>query len=70
VDTKKTIGRNVNKLRLAANLTQEELCGRAEIDRSYLQRLEKGTSSPTLDVLVKLKNALSCTWLDLLNKID
>ena len=46
-------------------MTQEQLCELAEIDRSYLQRIEKGTSSPTVDVAVRLRKALGSSWDDL-----
>ena len=43
-------------------MTQEQLCERAEIDRSYLQRIENGTSNPTVEVAHRLKQALKCSW--------
>jgi transcriptional regulator with XRE-family HTH domain len=52
----------VSRLRIQAGLTQEILCERAEIDRSYLQRIEKGTSSPTVKVAIRLRKALECEW--------
>ena len=70
VDTKKAIGRNLSKLRGASGLTQERLCELADIDRSYLQRLEKGQFNPTLEVLTRLKKAFKCSWDDLLHRID
>ncbi|MDR1146299.1 MAG: helix-turn-helix domain-containing protein [Verrucomicrobiales bacterium] len=69
MDCNKAIGQNLNRLRLRAQLTQEQLCELAEVDRSYLQRLEKGSSSPTLEVMVRIKKALNCNWAELLRKI-
>lgn len=46
-------------------MTQEDLCERAEIDRSYLQRIENGTSNPTIEVAHRLKQALKCEWADI-----
>ncbi len=51
-------------------MTQEELCGKAEIDRSYLQRIENGGSSPTLEVASRLRKALQCDWNELLQGLD
>ncbi len=52
----------MSRLRIQAGLTQERLCEKAEIDRSYLQRIEKGTSNPTVDVTIRLRKALGCEW--------
>ena len=63
-------GRNLVHLRFQANLTQEQLCEKANIDRSYLQRMERASSNPTLKVLARLKNALGCSWDVLLRGIE
>ncbi|XHR28746.1 MAG: helix-turn-helix domain-containing protein [Chthoniobacteraceae bacterium] len=60
-------GRNISRLRLERSLTQNRLCELAEIDRSYLQRIEKGQFQPTLPVILRLKRALDCSW-DMLMK--
>jgi DNA-binding XRE family transcriptional regulator len=65
VPTRKIFGQNVSRLRAEAGLTQEQLCELAEIDRSYLQRIEKGTSEPTVSVALRLRLALKCSWDDL-----
>jgi transcriptional regulator with XRE-family HTH domain len=43
-----------------ANLTQEQLAERADIDRSFMQKIEAGTSTPTVEVLVRLRRAVKC----------
>ena len=63
-------GQKVNRLRTKRQLTQEQLCEAAEIDRSYLQRIESGSSSPTIDVALRLKQALKCTWDQLFEDLD
>jgi transcriptional regulator with XRE-family HTH domain len=63
-------GQTVNRLRTQRHLTQEQLCEAAEIDRSYLQRIESGASSPTIDVALRLKKALKCTWDQLFEDLD
>ncbi len=63
-------GQTVNRLRTHRQLTQEQLCEAAEIDRSYLQRIESGSSSPTIDVALRLKKALKCTWDQLFEDLD
>ena len=51
-------------------MTQEQLCERAEIDRSYLQRIEKGTSSPTIEVVIRLRSALESSWDELFEGLE
>ena len=60
------LGRNVNRLRMAQGLTQEELADQSRIDRRQLQRIEAGTANPGVEMLVRLRKALDCSWLDLL----
>ena len=67
---RKSFGQNVSRLRVEAGLTQEELCEKAEIDRSYLQRIENGSSSPTVEVAVRIKRALGTLWETLLDGCD
>jgi len=62
-------GRNVSRLRALRGLTQDKLAEKAEIDRSYLQRIEKGTSNPTIETAVRLSRALNCSWDDLLREL-
>ena len=63
-------GRNLSRLRTEAGLTQEQLCELAEIDRSYLQRVEAGNSQPTVAVAARLRKALRCSWDELMQGID
>lgn len=70
VKAKKILGRNLNKLRTQKKLTQVLLADLAAIDRRYLQRIEAGESSPTIEVLAKLKRALGCSWNELLKDVE
>jgi transcriptional regulator with XRE-family HTH domain len=56
----KTIGKNISQLRKARNMTQEDLCGLAQIDRSYLSELENGKMNVTIKSLVTIAQALDC----------
>lgn len=51
-------GQNVRKERLARGLTQQELAGRLEMERSYLSELERGRRNPTVRVLGALAQVL------------
>ena len=61
----KAFGQRIHALRQQAQLTQEQLCERADIDRSYIQRIEAGLRTPSVEVVVKLQKALKCDWEDL-----
>lgn len=52
------LGRRVADLRKARGMSQEALAEDAMIGTSYLSRIEAGTRKPTLDVLMKMAEAL------------
>jgi len=54
------IGKNIARLRKERGLTQEDLCGLAEIDRSYLSEIENGKMNVTIKSLVVIAKALKC----------
>ena len=62
----KIIGSNIVERRKIKNLTQEDLCGLAQIDRSYLSEIENGKMNVTIKSLVTIANALECTLEDLI----
>jgi transcriptional regulator with XRE-family HTH domain len=49
---------NLRRLRHQKGLSQEEMAFSAEINRTYLSRLEKGVSYPGLEIIAKLANVL------------
>jgi transcriptional regulator with XRE-family HTH domain len=61
----KIIGNNIARLRKKKELTQEDLCGMAQIDRSYLSELENGKMNVTIGSLVKIANALEVKLMDI-----
>ena len=54
------IGNKIRELRLAQNLTQEQLARKAGILRITLSRIELGKYSVGVDILSKIANALDC----------
>jgi transcriptional regulator with XRE-family HTH domain len=52
------VARNIRRLRVDRGLSQEVLAVDAEIDRTYVSRLERGLENPTVAVLEKLAGAL------------
>jgi len=58
----KIFGKNVVKLRMKQQMTQETLAERAEISHRYLQSIEAGMKQPSVNVAVRIRSALKCTW--------
>ncbi|MEN5115493.1 helix-turn-helix transcriptional regulator [Brevundimonas diminuta] len=52
------LGKRVRELRIAADLSQEELAFRANMKRSYVSDLERGTRNPSVRALGRLATAL------------
>lgn len=55
------LGMNIQKERKRKNITQEELSGDVGVSRNYLSLIETGKRKVTLDVLVRITDALECT---------
>ncbi|HEX4113523.1 MAG TPA: helix-turn-helix transcriptional regulator [Stellaceae bacterium] len=49
---------NLRRLRVARGIAQEALAVDAEIDRTYVSRLERNLENPTVAVLERIANAL------------
>lgn len=58
METKELIGNRIKELRKKKGLSQEQLSEKAEITPNYLSRVERGTENPTLDMFIRLANAL------------
>lgn len=52
------IGVNVRRLRKQAELSQEELAARAEIEMRYLGGIERGEQNPSVKILERIAKAL------------
>lgn len=55
----KNIGSTVRKYRLKQNMSQQDLAGDADMERSYISAVENGRKNIRVDTLVRLANALS-----------
>lgn len=58
MDLRDVLALNLRRLRAAKGLAQDDLAYEAEVSRSYLSQLEKGTFYASLKILEKLANAL------------
>jgi transcriptional regulator with XRE-family HTH domain len=59
MNTKQSIGRRIKVLRRKRGLSQEEVASKADISPNYVSRMERGTENPTLDMLIKISEALN-----------
>lgn len=58
MDVQKLVGSNIQKLRLAAKISQEELAACMDVDQAYVSRLEAGEKNPTISTLQAAAMAL------------
>ncbi len=65
MNTKQSIGRRIKVLRKKRELSQEEVASKADISPNYVSRMERGTENPTLDMLIKISEALNVELWDL-----
>lgn len=68
MDVREQVGRNLRYLRHKAGLSQEELAFRAELNRGYVNGIERYVRNPTITVLEKLARALGVEIVDFLAK--
>jgi transcriptional regulator with XRE-family HTH domain len=57
-DVRRMVGRNVQRLRIAAGLSQAALAERMGVDRAYVSGLELGQRNPTVVTLWHIAEAL------------
>ena len=62
------LGAAIRRLRLAQSVSQERLALIAEVDRSYMGRIERGDNAVAVLTLVKLAAALDTTASDLMQQ--
>ena len=65
-DLRQAFAANLRRLRHAKGISQEDLAYSAEVNRSYLSKLEKGVSYPGLEIIAKLANVLGVEPAELL----
>lgn len=70
MDVAARFGDNLFRARKRSGLSQEELGFRAELHRTEIGLLERGSRIPRIDTLVKLAGALSVSPLELIAGID
>lgn len=67
MDSLKKIGRKIAAARQEKRLTQEDLAGLTEMDRSYLSEIENGRKNMSVEVLLRIAKALKLRPSELLD---
>jgi transcriptional regulator with XRE-family HTH domain len=67
MDMRKLVGRNVERLRRAKGMTQEQLAERSGFSQQYISGLENGRRNPTIVTLYEIAVALDALPVDFLN---
>ena len=62
----KRVGRNVQRLRGEANLTQEAFAEEIGVSPRYIQSIEAGTGLPSLTIADAMRQVLKTSWNTLL----
>lgn len=68
MDVRKRVGRNVRRLRVESELTQEELADKAGIHQTYLSGVEGGKRNPSVVVLDRIASGLGVDIAKLLER--
>jgi len=63
-------GSAIRDARTSADVSQEALALASGVERSYLGRIERGQSMPTLFVVLKLARALKISSGDIVEQVD
>jgi len=65
----KLFGRNIKTARVRRDINQERLCELANIDRSYLSRVENGNCKVALEKVYEISAALECPLSEILPEV-
>jgi transcriptional regulator with XRE-family HTH domain len=65
-DVRVQFGEALRKAREKAGISQEELCERAGVHRTFVSLIERGKRNVTLQTIEKLAKSLGCRMADLM----
>lgn len=68
MDAQALVAFNLRRLRVARGLSQEALAVDADIDRTYVSRLERSLENPSVAVLSRLAAALNIDIAEFFNR--
>lgn len=64
------VGKNIRRIRVGLNVSQEQLAFDASVDRSYLGGIERCEENPSVDTLDKIADVLNVPLSELFNPIN
>ncbi|OPH84521.1 helix-turn-helix domain-containing protein [Nitrobacter vulgaris] len=68
MDYRQVFAANLRRIRHEKGISQEELAYEAEVNRTYMSKVEKGDTWVGLEIMVKLSDALGVEPADLLQR--
>lgn len=66
----RAFGLAVRQLRLEKEISQEMLASIASVDRSFMGRIERGETTPTLTLMLKIARALEVSGTTLMEQTE
>ena len=66
----KVFGEVLRAARTERGITQEELAFSAQVDRTFIYRLERGLRQPTISTIIRLAQALKISANELVSKTE
>lgn len=63
---RRQVGDHIRRVREHRNLTQLDVCSRSGVDVATYSRIEQGHSSPLLDTLIRIADAIGVPLRDLM----
>ena len=60
MDARQRVALNLRRIRVSRGISQDNLALEANVERSYVGFLERGSKNPTVTTLEKIAEALSC----------
>lgn len=70
MDTKQLIGKRIETLRKQKSLSQLKFSYEAEMERTYLNHIEKGRKNISVNTLQKITNALNISLKDFFDSTE
>ena len=64
-DARYELGRILRERRLEHNLTQRELALKADLDYTYVSKIEGGTQAPSIEALARISSVLGLSSLEI-----
>ena len=61
------VGNNIRSIREEQGMTQEELANNADIDRSYIGRIENGRVNASIKTMCKIANVMKVRISEIIN---